>query len=366
MGNARNMANVMQQRGIKKMTYHNELDGGQRLINKFGSGIIYDSIDVKGSIYATCAACMSIYAEFLSWANDNEDRFVNNPIYASSIIILSCQVTDLAVLNDLRCLEKLMNNYPDKTYYIGGCLARRFDIDLPKNVRRLDNIKIDYKPLNKTWMLNYEYPFWVDNFSEDSPDKLSDGHLFRNMYPLRIGTGCSGKCKYCTIRVTRSEHSELDISWSEFCNFKNPVLIADSPSKELILKWCNAAILTQKQISIRNIEPHVAILCSNELLTLSEKRLLKIFHCPIQSDNPATLKDMHREINSTLSVIDLVYELKKRDTICATNVIIDYKNFENPDMYTLQSVFDYISWNPYWDGIWDRAKAEIRFKKYLT
>jgi len=28
-------------------------------------------------------------------------------------------------------------------------------------------------------------------------------------------------------------------------------------------------------------------------------------------------------------------------------------------------MFDYVSWNPYWDGIWDRQKAEERYKKYI-
>lgn len=335
--------------------------------NKFGSGNIYEAPDIQGSIYATCAACMSIYAEFLSWANGNKHQFDSDPKKAKSIIVLSCQVTDLAVLNDLRCLEKLMNdNGLDKAYYVGGCLARRFDIALPENVRRLDNIKIDYKPLDETWMLNYEPPFWVRGFSEDAPDKLSDGHLFRDMYPIRIGTGCAGKCKYCTIRVTRSERTELDISWSEFYRAENPVLIADSPSKDLILKWCDAAITTGRQISIRNIEPRVAVLCSDALISLSEKGLLKVFHCPIQSNDPSVLDDMSRDTKPTLTTIALIHELRENGTTCATNIIIDYKEFKNPDMDVLKTVFDYISWNPYWDGVWNRSKAEARFEKYLA
>ena len=48
----------------------------QTVKNKFGSGDIYEAADMSGNIYATCAACMSIYAEFLSWANGNKNRFV--------------------------------------------------------------------------------------------------------------------------------------------------------------------------------------------------------------------------------------------------------------------------------------------------
>ena len=138
----------------------------KKVRNVFGEGVLYEAQDLGGVIYSTCAACMSIYAEFLSWANKNEDRFTQYPGDAESIVVLSCQVTDLAVLNDLRCVERLTETYPGCDYYIGGCLARRFDIDLPPNVRRLDSVKSDYTYIGQTRMVNYEPPFWVKDFNE--------------------------------------------------------------------------------------------------------------------------------------------------------------------------------------------------------
>jgi len=205
--------------------------------NKFGSGVLYEAEDIEGLIFTTCTACMSIYSEFLSWANAHKDRFTMNPQIADNIIVLSCQVTDLAVLNDICHLEKFIRTFPDKHFFIGGCLARRFDIELPDGVKRLENIKKDYQLIDETWMVDFADPFWVNEFDEYSTDEMKDGHLFRNMYSLRIGVGCKGKCKYCTIRTTRGSYYELNESDAEFKIIdKDIVLISDNPTAEQIKK----------------------------------------------------------------------------------------------------------------------------------
>jgi len=98
--------------------------------NIFGTGKIYNKEDLEGKIYATSAACMSVWSDMLSFANINEERFVKNPEEADSIVVLGCQVTDLAVLNDLEVANKL-HNQTGKDIYMGGCLAQRMDIPLP-------------------------------------------------------------------------------------------------------------------------------------------------------------------------------------------------------------------------------------------
>ena len=56
--------------------------------------------------------------------------------------------------------------------------------------------------------------------------------------------------------------------------------------------------------------------------------------------------------------------LHMKGVCTGTNVIIDYKDME--DLQVLPAdVFDSIAWNPYWDGRWDREKAQERFKKYI-
>lgn len=336
--------------------------------NIFGEGILYEAEDLKGKIYTRCCACISIYSDFESWANKYKDRFVNTPSEADTIIVLGCQVTDLAVLADIRNIESLVKRYPGKEYFIGGCLAKRFDIELP--VKRLDIIKSDYTTI-KEKKTQWGVPFWVKNFNEND-EEYNDGHLFRNMYPLRIGVGCKNKCAYCTIRITRGICYELNPQINEFLENDNILLNADSPSAELLKEWIKIAIQYNKPISIRNVEPQIAIEIENELIDLSDMGLLNVFHMPVQSTDVNVLKDMNRNPELTLKAIEMV---KKLDAFLATNIIVDYKDFPNPDMDLKTwdnskkikglEMFDYISWNPYWDGIWDRENAEQRFEKYI-
>jgi tRNA A37 methylthiotransferase MiaB len=334
-------------------------------VNKFGTGLLYDKIDLaNGKIYAECSACMSIYSEFLSWANATPESFTLDPDEAKHIIVLSCQVTDLAILNDFRCLEKLIADHPDKKYYMGGCLAKRFDIELPDGVRRLDNIKTDNTHINDKSIIKYNLPFWVKDY-DPTATQLEDGRIFRDMYPLRIGVGCKHKCQYCTIRHTRGDAYQLHPNVTEFLKHQDVVLIADSPTPDQILAWCAIADHFRQPISLRNVEPQVAMECWWSLYKLSNKGLLNILHCPVQSDNQDTLKDMGRDVFATLNFLSNAHQLKRNGVILATNIIINYKRFIEPNMDRLNDIFDYVSWNPYWDGQWDRNNAEKRFKQYL-
>lgn len=328
--------------------------------NIFGNSIIFGASDIKGKIYVTCTACMSIFSEFLSWANNNKQRFVKNPEMADSIIVLSCQVTDLAILNDIKTLEGLKLLSKKKDYYIGGCLAYRFDI--PINAKRLENIKMDYHFIDNTDLIDYATPFWIKDFKE----REGEGNLFRHMYPLRIGVGCSNKCKYCTIRTTRGKAYNLDINKieNEFISHDDILIIADSISSKQISELCSLARKHKKPLSIRNIEPTEAIKSYNNISDISKQGLLKILHVPIQSSCKETLIDMNRNVDTTIDFIKKAKDLKSY-TELATNIIIDYKKYNNPNIYELRKTFDHISWNPYWDGIWDRELAETRYNKYL-
>lgn len=324
--------------------------------NVSGEGVLFEEGDLDGTVFASCSACMALYAEFLSWANANKSRVVKDPDEADNIIVLSCQVTDLAILNDLRTAEKFYN----KKVFISGCLARRFDIELPSWVARLDNLKSDGTFIEDKSLIRFEKPFWVEDFKENKSD-LTNGNLFRDKYPFRIGVGCSQKCTYCSIRYTRGDPYQL-ISLDEFSMADNIVLIADSPSVEQVEFWIDKAISLGKRISIRNIEPHVFLKTFESIRKLAESGLLHILHCPVQASSKEVLDDMGRSYRAVCEVLEKIYLLD--GVIKATNIIVDYKDYDN-DFDDIYRVFDYVSWNPYWDGIWDRSKAEEKFLKYF-
>ena len=329
--------------------------------NKFGEGVLYGADDLHGKIFCSCSACMSIYSEFLTWANTFAYAMTKDPEKSENIIILSCQVTDLAVLNDLRTLESYMEKFPGRKFFVGGCLARRFDIDLPEGVKRLDALSVDNTIIKDFEFVKYEKPFWVKDFTDDGME-LDEGHLFRKMYPLRIGVGCKNKCTYCTIRVTRGEYREVPFSQNEFLKNEDVLLIADSPTSSQIIDWCGSALVNKKQISIRNIEPKTVRKIAPTLLMIAQRGLLKYFHSPVQHTNKKALLQMGRNPDDADFTIIFSNLLRTLNVITATNIIVDYMGYGNP---SLSSEFDYVSWNPFWDGIWNREKAEKRFSHYF-
>lgn len=337
--------------------------------NKFGTGEIYDINDLGGKIYATSAACMSVWSDMLSYANKYPSRFTDDPKFADTIVVLSCQVTDLAVLNDLNVAARL-HKETGLPIYIGGCLAQRLDIPLPEFTKRLDVVRVLGIELNNRDLVHYEAPYWVPDFKEED-DALKDGHLFRDYYPLKLGAGCHGKCKYCTIRHTRGEVyvTEAESQREEFLNHEHVVLTSDSPTVRQIKDWCRIAKEANKEFSIRNIEPQNLIQCESELLDLAERGLLDIVHCPVQSFDARVLTAMNRNVESTYKAILLLGRLKEKGVITATNIIIDYvvdgEVIQNFDEEALKKYFNYYSWNPYFDGNYDIIEAEKRFKKYI-
>lgn len=364
--------------------------------NRFGNGILYEKEDLGESIYCVCTACMSVWSDFLSFANSEFIHYMNFKFYpkrvgkditpnfitngkvfrdTDTIVILGCQVTDLAIYNDIKTAEELHSQYPNTTIYMGGCLAYRFDIDLPDYLKRLEVIRTPYQYLTFVdGFIDYKVPFWNKELKDDS-EPLETGNLFRHMYPLKIGAGCTGSCKYCTIKDTRGESFQTDayLQLNEFLEHADKdngvVLISDSPSVSQIEDWCHLADRYKKDISFRNVEPHIAMKCSDSLEKIASQGLLKIFHCPIQSNDVELLKEMNRDVKSTIEFITFAQELRSLGVIVATNIIIDYtignKVYHNMDEEWLNSHFDYWSWNPYFDGKWDIDKAKERFKKYL-
>ncbi|PIZ50597.1 hypothetical protein COY27_06665 [Candidatus Woesearchaeota archaeon CG_4_10_14_0_2_um_filter_33_13] len=330
--------------------------------------------DLEGKVYMTCSACMSVYADGLSWANANTDRIVKDAENAEHVVVLSCQVTDLAILNDLRTAERIKAENPDKNYYVSGCLGQRTDVELPNFLQRLETPRAAYQFLDDRTLVHFEKPFWVPNFKEKEEEKeeeqdnqIKDGHLFRNMYPLRIGKSCPNRCSYCTIRITRGtfEQYEAQRLEDEFLAFDDVLLVADSPTVQQVKDWHEIAVRNSKSFSIRNVEPVITTHCKDELLDLADRGLLKAYHSPIQSADPAVLRDMSRNVPATLETMRIAEELKGRGVYIATNIIIDYKSF-NQDFSRILRLYDYVSWNPLWDNQWNRQKAEERWQKYIV
>ena len=326
--------------------------------------IMNDASALGERIYVKCTACMSVYADFLSWANRHHKRIVHNPGGADTIVLLGCQVTDLAIFNDLRALQWLCQWKAPARIFVGGCLAKRLDVPLGDDVERLDAVRHDCQWIEDTLLVDWSNPFWATNqIIETIPNA---GSLFRNSYPLRIGVGCKGNCAFCTIKQTRGNAYTIPAARceDEFKVHDNVVLIADNPTTQQLYEWFGLARKHNKPISLRNVEPIVAMRVWPDLVKLSREGLLPIFHCPVQSCNPDVIADMRRDVAATQFVIDELGARLRSNTLMATNIIVDYKDFSNRTDRVYET-FDYVSWNPYWDNVWDEEKASRRWRRYF-
>ena len=333
--------------------------------NIFGEGTLtnLDEVAVSGKTYIQCAACLSLYAEALSWANAYPSLIAKTPEEADRIVTMSCQVTNLAVLNDIRNAVGLQSQAIYKPNYIAGCLAHRFDIEMPPGILRMDHIRMDYQHLDDMSLVNYLPPFWVENFVEGGGE--GDGYRMRGQYPLRIGAGCSQRCAYCTIRVTRGQPyylTDLDRLEKEFLDHNDVVLISDNPSPDQIQFWCAKALEHGKGISIRNVEPQNALKAWDGLQAASEEGVLEELHMPIQSLTPKILKEMKRPAAQTLHAALRAQKLR-RNTHISTNIIRDEENplYNKYDEGLVYELFDTVSWNPMWDGKWDLGNSRESF-----
>ena len=129
--------------------------------NRFGKGElytideVYNELGITGMIKVYCesTACMSVTSDMMSWVSSGEHRskiaFVdmNKPGYNNVIIVLGCQVTDLAIFNDINKARALHEENPEAKVFMGGCLAYRFDIPLPGFISRLGAVRTEYQEI---------------------------------------------------------------------------------------------------------------------------------------------------------------------------------------------------------------------------
>ncbi len=335
--------------------------------NVYGTGVLYGEEDLQGTIFTRCCACMNVYAEYLSWANEEKQLNRFKPVdEAQNIIVLGCQLNDLAVLNDLHHIERLMNDNTNAKFYVGGCLAKRFDIELPKGVIRLDTLQKNNQWIYNTKLVDYASPFWVEKFdpvdcfvldTEKFRFLYNQGHLFRNSYPLRIGGGCP----HGSAVGGKSYRLPVDKDkFNEFVIMKDVVLIAGELDSNHVLEWILIAQDHHKSFSLRNVSPSVVVEMMGYLETLARSGSLTALHTIIHNVDEFALRDMGLDVGAVSDYMKSIKFLKPFRTIIGATVTTGYKTYPNTPSDVL-SKFDYVTSIYHWDGMWNREMAEIRW-----
>lgn len=338
-----------------------------KITNIFGSCEVYYINDIKGPIKIECSACMSVYADAYSWAVSHMHRIGDG----NSIIILGCQVTDISILNVFKRAVECLKTY--ENVYISGCLAHRFDIPFPAGVKRLMPFSSDtYIGSISENIISINDPFWINPADYNPQGVMTPGRIFRGVNAVRLSRGCDGHCSYCTIIHTRGDRKEFPLSYDVFAENDELLLIADSPSIRSLSAATDYACRHNTKLQMRNLEPIMLGTGSplrHHFETLLDRNLLSVMHAPLQSLNPTIITHMRRSLSHTEDAFSYMQYLRSRGVKIATNLIIDYPIdgtiIEDDTLSKITPLFDYVSWNPLWDNVWDEARAIERDKRYF-
>jgi hypothetical protein len=308
-------------------------------------------------VYISCHSDLDDFARFASWANLNNEKITTWPADAASIVCVGNAETDLAVLACITAMERYTEQWPAAQVYCGGALACSPFIELGAFKRVRSPLCTEF--IHDRTLVNWAPPFWVHNFNE-SQSRLGAGHLFRKHYPL------------ITYRHGEKIETPPAKSVEEFELFEDTVLLTRRPTPKYLYKWFDIAKANAKPISLRNIDPHTALLVWHRLENLAAADLLDVFHCRLQPMNPEDW-----DPDAAQSVTERVADGQLKDTYTAATALTELAGVPSAGMHwpsakffehnaqEIAEAFEYVTFKPYWDRVWRRSDAEARWRKFF-
>jgi len=217
----------------------------------------------------------------------------NNP---DTIFINTCSVTKKANIESIGLIRRLQKKFPKSEIIVSGC-ANLKNISHLKNISVLNNQKKEEKLVD----LNCIYTHQIkDKFSHT------------NRFLLKIQSGCTALCTYCTVPYKRPYLWSLPIE-TAINTVKKAI---DDDYKEIIITGVNLnqytpgfsnlieALLTQTSISLISFGS-IPINCIDKkfisLVYRFPSRVSSFLHIPLQSGSDKILKLMSR--NYTKKII---------------------------------------------------------------
>ncbi len=236
------------------------------------------------------------------------------------IFINTCSVTKKANTESLGLIRRLQKKYPKAKIIISGCASLK-NLKLSKKIQILNNLQ------KETYLKNLD-----STYSHQIKDKFS--HTDR--YLLKIQSGCTAFCTYCTVPQKRPYLWSLPIENAISTVNK---AIADG-YKEVIITGVNLnqyvpgfsnlidALLTKTKIPLISFGS-IPINCINQnfinLVSRFPNRVSNFFHIPIQSGSDKILKLMGRNYTKKI-ILEKFSSLKnlKSNLSFGTDIIVGF------------------------------------------
>jgi len=242
------------------------------------------------------------------------------------IFINTCSVTKKANTESLGQIRRLQKKYPQAKIVISGCASLK-NLKITKNIQIISNFKKE-ETLKK----------FNSRYSHQIKDKFS--HTDR--YLLKVQSGCTAYCSYCTVSQKRPYLWSLPIDIAIDTVNK---AVKDG-YKEVIITGVNLnqytpgfsnlveALLTKTKISLISFGS-IPINCIDQklidLFSDYSSRLFPFLHIPIQSGSDKILKLMNR--NYTKNIILEKFKLLKKigDLTYGTDIIVGFPSETETD-----------------------------------
>lgn len=329
--------------------------------NRFGTcEDFYEIKDLRTPIYIHNKGCVSTWAKALSWANANAIKTTRHPEFASSIIILGCQRTDLEVESSMQTLLDFKNKYFGQSYYMSGCLAKRLDIKNIHKCRRLGLFEEYYQRIKIRQLVSHISTYELQKFD------------FSKYTPIIIGVGYRNDMGCPYQRVLSQEKEVFGYGYLIRKKFLaaaqisiNPLIVADEPENWQVEWWLTESLKLNTKLSFCNLTPKNISDNSKLFLEAAKKEKLKTIHIKLFSNNSEILKDSGRSVSDVYRAFPIIDKLKFFGVNVFADVIINYKD-KLHDYTKLKDKFTELFWRPWWSGEWDGGAARKRLHIYTT
>lgn len=253
--------------------------------------------------------------------------FVPNQNNPDIIFINTCSVTKKANIESVGLIRRLQKKFPDSKITVSGCANL-------KEIKDLSNITI----LNNSQKEKY-----LEDLNCAYTPKIKDKFSHTHRFLLKIQSGCTAFCTYCTVPQKRPYLWSLPINTAV-----NTVISAINDGyKEVILTGVNLnqytpgfsnlveALLTKTKISLISFGS-IPINCIDQnfvfLISKFSSRISSFLHIPLQSGSDKILKLMHRNYTKKI-ILEKFSSLKnlKSNLSFGTDIIVGFPGETDAD-----------------------------------
>lgn len=235
-------------------------------------------------------------------------------------VLNTCSVTERADRECRQLIRRVRRRSPNAYVIVTGCYAQL----RPDDIRSIEGVDLVLGAKEKFNLFDFARTERKESAPKVHVSRISEVNTFGRALStdlseqtrafLKIQDGCDYSCSFCTIPLARGESRSISVEevWSQ------AVHIAEAGFREIVLTGVNVGdygrksgtdllslvrtlveIEGIKRIRVSSIEPN---LLSDDLLEfwLSEPKICKHFHIPLQSGSDRILASMKRRYKTSL------------------------------------------------------------------